>query len=165
MNEIVTSETITQEWARKNESLGFMLRGAPFDTPIEVVKEVEAQLARVEELLRDPSNWCKGATARCWAGTDCHPDDENAVKWDIVGAIVKARKNKTRYYGQVAHGSPEQIVEVAVQEALWEEDCCKIRGRLSLDYWNDYVASHADVMRVVQRAREIVRLWLIARGA
>ena len=42
---------------------------------------------KAHELLKEESNWCRQAYARDRSGRHIQPDDPEAVRWCLVGAI------------------------------------------------------------------------------
>jgi hypothetical protein len=48
---------------------------------------------RISEVLSDESKWTKGAFARDTEGKEVPAEDEKAVRWCLVGAAIKCRKD------------------------------------------------------------------------
>ncbi len=47
-------------------------------------------LKKTRDLISDPERWTQQASARLKSGKPCDHDHDDAVKWDVYGAVLKS---------------------------------------------------------------------------
>lgn len=101
-------------------------------------------LEAVHSLLQDPSKWTTGSLARNEGGRATLPLARNAVRWCVMGALVKF--------------CPDDEVYVLAETALFDE--ANIMGLASPSTVNDAVGHHATLkmlhgafVRLISRAK------------
>lgn len=106
-------------------------------------------IERVIETLTPPGSWIQGNFARTTpAGRTIGPSAPGANCWCLVGAIIRADADAD---GLEARDQAYQFVVLAAQELF-----PKRIGISGIPVFNDHPdTTHADVLRVLNRAREL----------
>lgn len=88
---------------------------------------------KVKEILCDESKWCKGAFAKTPSGNDVLPEDEDACRWCLYGALGLAYPNPRDF-----HKAEQKIREICVRP---------------IDVFNDHPdTTFADIRAVLELA-------------
>lgn len=100
-------------------------------------------LTYAQELIRDPAHWTQFMAARDESGQFCHPASADAMCWCAFGALRRH-----------AHAESMDFLHArnAVDRAAVE---ARTDGYVTL---ND-TRSHADVMAMFDRAKELLGEW------
>ena len=94
---------------------------------------------KVRELLDSPEKWIKGALARDKNGNKVLSQDENAIQWCLVGAIVKCQGYV--YYTDMA---------VKIERAITK--CIEQPFNNLVDFNNDENTTFEDIQKVLELA-------------
>lgn len=97
----------------------------------------------VYDLLEEEENWCQGALARNSEGQPCATDDDDAQRWDFLGALQRSleRNNATKD----EQGAVGRILMHAIQmKGHWKMGYSRVNDELG----------HAAVLAVLEYALE-----------
>lgn len=106
------------------------------------------------ELLQDPAHWAKGFYGYDARGEQVFANDEQAVCWCLLGAIVKAAKNRGGETRPHADGLVTFMWKYMKDDprALVKDSNCNVR---TLSCFNDHEnTTHEDVLELFRKARK-----------
>ena len=119
-------------------------------------------LLHASDTLAAPDRWTKGVTARSTDGQVCHPDNEKASVWCVLGAMERAYHHDIRQYPDAAidptdDSSPYRLALLCLGQALpapFRVDPAPHRGDEEgiARYTDDADTVHQDIVDLMTRA-------------